>query len=187
MFRPASGGDADTARLLTLAGGVAVAEGIRAGTGLPVELKWPNDVVVGRPRRKLAGILAEAATVAGQIDHVVLGVGINLSAAAYPPELAGRASSLEVELGRPVDRAAVLAETLAALGERYADLRAGRARAVLDRWRALAPSAEGSPVEWTAREGPRAGTAAGIDDDGALLVRRAHGLERIVAGEVRWL
>jgi BirA family biotin operon repressor/biotin-[acetyl-CoA-carboxylase] ligase len=187
VIRPSSGAEADTARLLTLAGGVAVAEGIRAATGLPVELKWPNDVVVGRPRRKLAGILAEGSTVADRIEYVVLGVGINLSAAAYPPDLAGHASSLEVELGRMVDRAAVVAETLAALGERYADLREGRARAVQDRWRRLAPSAEGSPVEWTSRGDARAGTAAGIDDDGALLVRGVEGLERIVAGEVRWV
>src|SRR6185436_9792131 len=44
--------------LLTLASGVAIAEGVGASTGLPVEIKWPNDVMIGR--RKLAGILAEA-------------------------------------------------------------------------------------------------------------------------------
>ena len=46
---------------ITLAGGVAVADGIRRATGLPVEIKWPNDIVedAGRGRRrKLAGILA---------------------------------------------------------------------------------------------------------------------------------
>ena len=52
------------AALLTLASGVAIAEGVRAATGLPAEIKWPNDVLIGR--RKLAGILAEAAAQTGE-------------------------------------------------------------------------------------------------------------------------
>ena len=78
------------APMLTLAGGVAVAEGIRRATGLPVLIKWPNDVVVedahapGR-RRKLAGILAEGSTGQSGLQHVVLGIGINVRPADYPP------------------------------------------------------------------------------------------------------
>src|SRR5262245_20585569 len=67
---------------LTLAGGVAVAEGIRAATALPVEIKWPNDIVTPAPapsgRRKIAGILAEATSAADGLQYVVLGFGINL-------------------------------------------------------------------------------------------------------------
>ena len=94
------------AAIVSLAGGVAVAEGIRAATGLPVEIKWPNDIVVdaglGR-RRKLAGILAEASTTPDGLQYIVLGFGINLRPAAYPPDIADRATSLESELGRAVD------------------------------------------------------------------------------------
>jgi BirA family biotin operon repressor/biotin-[acetyl-CoA-carboxylase] ligase len=192
VFRPGEGladeaAGAAVARRLTLAAGVAAAEAVRGATGLGVELKWPNDLVVGRPRRKLGGLLAEGATVAGRVEFVVLGLGLNLTAAAYPPEIAAIASSLEVELGRPVDAASVAAETLAALAERYADLKRGRAREVLDRWRGLAPSAAGGEVEWTTSRGPVRGTAAGIDDEGALLVRVDDRTERVVTGEVRWL
>src|SRR5437762_3671104 len=104
------------APLLTLAGGVAAAEGIRAACALPVLIKWPNDIVMGeaRARRKLAGILAEASTGADGLQYVILGIGINLRPAAYPPELADRATSIETELGRTVDSGLVLAETLAA-------------------------------------------------------------------------
>lgn len=176
---------------LTLAGGVAVAEGIRAATGLPVQIKWPNDVVIpdggARGRlRKLAGILAEASSGADGLHHVVLGFGINLRPAAYPPAIADRASSLEAELGRPVDGGAVLAETLAALADLLGRLAAGSAGAVLDRWRALAPSARGAPVSWDTAAGPRSGVAAGIADDGALLVRVGDRTERIISGELRW-
>ena len=69
--------------MLTLAAGVAVAEGIRRATGLPAVIKWPNDVVVGDEhapgrRRKLAGILAEGSTGHNGLQHVVLGIGINV-------------------------------------------------------------------------------------------------------------
>ena len=167
--------------LLTLAAGVAIAEGVAAATGLRPDLKWPNDLQVAR--RKLAGILAEGA--AGH--QVVLGYGINVAAAAFPPELQERTTSLESELGRAIGRADVLVETLAALSTRYEDLLAGRFDVILDAWRALSPSAAGRRVSWTTNAGSFSGVTAGIDDHGALLVRVDGGIERVVAGEVVWL
>ena len=148
-------------------------------TSLTVSLKWPNDLYVGR--RKLGGILAEKTG-----DSVVLGYGINIAASSFPPEISDRATSLESELGRPVDRAAVFAETLAALGCRYDDLLAGRFDAILDAWRAVAPAAHGASVSWTAPEGERHGVTAGIDNHGALLVRCVDCMARIVSGELTW-
>jgi BirA family transcriptional regulator, biotin operon repressor / biotin---[acetyl-CoA-carboxylase] ligase len=180
------------ARWLTLAGGVAVAEGIRQATGMPVELKWPNDVVVVAggafaARRKVAGILAEASSGADGLQYVVIGIGINVRTGAFPPELRDRASALEVELGRPVDAARVLVDALTALNRAVSDLRRGTVDDVLARWRALAPSATGAAVEWETPGGVRRGTTAGVDADGALLVRDGSGVERIISGEIRWL
>jgi BirA family biotin operon repressor/biotin-[acetyl-CoA-carboxylase] ligase len=166
--------------LLTLAAGVALAEGVEAATGLAVNLKWPNDLLVSR--RKLAGILAE-----NHGDTVVLGYGINVAATAFPPELGDRATSLESELGREVDRDQVLAATLAALERRYDDLVDGRFDAILDAWRRLAPGASGARVAWTTTAGAESGVTAGIDEHGALLVRVADRIERIVSGEINWL
>jgi len=166
--------------LLTLAAGVAIAEGIEAASGLATALKWPNDVVAGG--RKLAGILAE-----GRGDLVVLGYGINVMAAAFPPELRDRATSLESEVGREVDRDLVLDETLAALSRRYDDLVDGRFDAILDAWRARAPRAVGAKVSWIAQGVARSGVTCGIDDHGALLVRVDDGVERIISGEIQWL
>jgi BirA family biotin operon repressor/biotin-[acetyl-CoA-carboxylase] ligase len=177
---------------ITLAGGVAVAEGIRAATALPVEIKWPNDVVaVGgagfRARRKIAGILAEASSGPDGVEYVILGIGINLRASAFPPELADRAGAIESELGRPVDGGAVLAQVLGALNAAVDDLTRKGPAPVLRRWIALAPSVQGSPIEWDAVGGVKTGTTAGLAADGALLARTSAGLERIIAGEVRWL
>ena len=179
------------APLLTLAGGVAVAEGIRVATGLPVQIKWPNDIVVTdrgtSRRRKLAGILAEASTGGDGLQYVILGFGINLRPAAYPPELADRATSIETELGRAADGPLVLAETLGVLASVFDQLTTGHAHLVLARWRDLAPSSRGARVEWESAAGMLGGISEGIADDGALLVRVGDHVERIISGELRWV
>jgi BirA family biotin operon repressor/biotin-[acetyl-CoA-carboxylase] ligase len=166
--------------LLTLAAGVAIAEGVEAATGLTVDLKWPNDLMVSG--RKLAGILAE-----GGGDTVVLGYGINVLETAFPPELRERATSLQSELGRAVARDLVLDETLAALSQRYGDLVDGRFDAILDAWRRRAPAASGARVTWTTNNATLSGVTDGIDDRGALLVHVGNRVERIVSGELTWL
>lgn len=177
--------DHNPAGLLTLAAGVAIADAVRAVTGLPAEIKWPNDILIGG--RKLAGILAEAVAQAGTLQFIVLGFGVNLQPAAYPPELASRVTSIEAETNRPADRAVMLAEILAAIGERCDDLCAGRFDAILSAWRRLAASLAGAHVEWNTPEGLIRGRAEDIDRHGALLVRVGGRIERVVAGEVRWL
>ena len=170
--------------LVTLAAGVALADGIQAASGLSPVLKWPNDVYLST--RKVAGILAEGGVSPAGAHHVVLGFGINVLPAALPPGISARATSLEGELGRPVDRGLLLASCLSALAERYLDLQAGRGAAVLDAWRARGASLLGRPVEWDADGKLARGVAQDIDEAGALLVRTETGIVRVIAGEVRW-
>jgi BirA family biotin operon repressor/biotin-[acetyl-CoA-carboxylase] ligase len=172
--------------LLTIAAGVALAEGIERATGLRAAIKWPNDLLV--ERRKLAGILAEGVSAPGgtALHAVVLGYGINVQAESYPRELADRATALETELGRPIDRALVFAETLVALDRRYQDLIDEQYDAILAAWRQRAPGRRQAPVNWDGPEGLRRGTTVDIDDRGALIVRTDSGIEHLTAGEVRW-
>jgi BirA family transcriptional regulator, biotin operon repressor / biotin---[acetyl-CoA-carboxylase] ligase len=197
IFRPLSNGvrDDGTTSLLTLMAGVAAAQGVRAATGLAPGLKWPNDLVIEPPGersgfsrfRKLAGILAEGSASGGELQSVVIGIGINLTSAAYPPDVEARATSIEGELGRPVDRAAVLVEVLAALAGWRRALIDGRRRELLETWRTLGPSSRGRRIRWM-RTPDRAivGITQGIDDTGALLVKTDAGVERIIAGDVHW-
>jgi BirA family biotin operon repressor/biotin-[acetyl-CoA-carboxylase] ligase len=181
LLRSPSGGDGRAIGLLTLTAGVALVEAIEAFTGLRSAIKWPNDVYVAR--RKLAGVLAEAV---GTGELVVLGYGINVTPKIYPPELGDRATSLESELGRSIDRWGLCVETLTSLSARYRDLLSGQFDAILDAWRQLAPASRGAAVAWNTPRGVMRGTTAGIDDRGALLVRVGDRIERVVGGEVLW-
>ena len=177
--------------LITLMAGVAVAESVRAVTGLGVDLKWPNDVVIGSAGpdgasgRKIAGILTEALP-PGVGDGVVVGIGVNVGAAAFPPELTGRATALETEIGHPVDRVVLLGELLSRLSRGRAQLDAGGEDPLIARWRELSPTSRGISVVWNGPDVRYRGLTAGIDNSGALLVECEGRTERIVGGEIEW-
>ena len=179
--------------LVTLAAGVAVAEAVRGVSGLPVELKWPNDVVIGRPWRKLAGILCEASALGTSRGVMVVGIGVNLQRAAYPPEVAGRATSLDAECDQPVALVDLVVASLSRVRENVNHLRGGRRAVVLERWRAFGREAlDNRPVAWQDSQGPRRGVACGVSDTGALLVHTTDAvsgqprIEHVIAGDVQW-
>ena len=179
-------------KLVTLMAGVAVADGIRAATKLPVELKWPNDIVIplrnSREKRlaKLGGILTETSRVGKITDAIIVGIGINIGRIDYPPPLRLRASSLEAELGHSVDRASVLVESLAAIVRWREVITGSEIDQIFTRWYELSPTSYGTVVAWD-REGNRQeGVTNGLDSDGALLVRCGHRVERLVSGEFEW-
>ena len=181
------------APLLTLAGGVAVADGIRAATGLPVQIKWPNDIVVAdgagpARRRKLAGILAEASTGAGRsaVRHPRFR---HQPAAGRVSAGAGGSRDVDRDRARPARRTA--ARCWPKRSPRFAACSSGLRRArrircspagARSRRRRAARRSNG-----TRRTASWSGTAAGIADDGALLVRVGDRVERIISGELRWL
>ena len=169
--------------LLTLAAGLAVAEGVGHATGLEAALKWPNDVFCGF---KLAGVLAEGHGIGTPAQHVVVGIGINLRDVEYLTEAEGRATSIEKEMGVAPSAGSVLAEVLAAWCQRYQDLLDGKFARVVDRWRVRASGLAGRPVRWVDGGGAHEGTTTGIDRTGALLVDTGDGVARIASGAVVW-
>lgn len=181
---PAADMPAHVLALLTLAAGVGARRAIARASGLMPALKWPNDVMVGR--RKLAGLLAEGIAIGSPAQIVILGLGLNVSPAAHPDDVLTRATSLEAELGRPIDGETLLDAVLSEVPSAYERLRRGDAEGILTEWRSASPSAVGSRVEWDGPAGVLRGVTAGLDTDGALLVRTDAGLERVIAGELRW-
>lgn len=155
--------------------GLALREAVVAVTGLAPALKWPNDLIVerGEQWRKLAGILAEIGIVAGQAPFLMVGVGLNVETPSEQLSLVSpTATSLLVELGRPVDRAALLEAFLQRLEERYERLRAGWNP--LPEWR-TALAWMGREVWVKAPAGDVHGVAADVLDDGTLVLQTAEG------------
>jgi BirA family biotin operon repressor/biotin-[acetyl-CoA-carboxylase] ligase len=168
---------------------LAVADAIR-DLGLQPAIKWPNDVLVRDG--KVAGVRAELVTRGDRLNHVVLGVGVNLNVTAAALLLAlgeagRRATSLAERLGRPVDRNAFAAGFLNALDAWYAIyLRHGPA-ACHGAWRDL-DIVTGRRVSIRGDSIAVDGRALGANVDGYLQVEGADGLIHTVAsGEVRLL
>lgn len=172
--------------LITLAAGVGIMRTLSVVGVTGAELKWPNDVMVGR--RKLAGVLTEGAHLGTPHATVIVGIGLNLQRAAYPPEVAERAVSL-VELGGEVpsrDGGHLLALLLESLHDVWSHLDAGGHDDIVAMWCRHSPSASGAYVSWDEPGGPMRGCTHGIDATGALHVRTAQGDEVVVRGAVRW-
>jgi BirA family biotin operon repressor/biotin-[acetyl-CoA-carboxylase] ligase len=166
---------------VTLAAGVAVAEAVSA-LGVRPRLKWPNDVLASG--RKLAGILTEMTTQGDRVDHVVLGVGVNVATRVFPDHLAAEATSLALEAGRDVAVEDALDEILARLETWLAVFLAGGVSAVAPAWTAWSGMA-GAAVRVEVGGRQVSGTARGIGTDGALEVVDDRGETlRVTAGDV---
>jgi BirA family transcriptional regulator, biotin operon repressor / biotin---[acetyl-CoA-carboxylase] ligase len=172
----------EQAPLLTLLAAAAVARAVRAQTGLPAVIKWPNDVLVRGA--KVAGILSEMRAQADLIDHLVCGIGINVNAAPAGP-VRTRAASLSGLTGRPVARLPLLRRVLDEVDTLYAAARKRGPAYVLEQWEPLS-AMNGAAVAVDTANGERVeGTAMGVDETGALLVRLESGLtRRFFSGEV---
>lgn len=172
--------------LVTIGAGVAAAEAVAAVTGLPVELKWPNDIVIGRPWRKMGGVLTEVATTGGASTPAVVGVGLNLREATRPAPVAALATSIEAEVGRPCDRAMLVVMLLERICEIVTLLHGEARSAIADRWRHFARTALGARVRWEDERGAHAGIAQDIDEEGALIVTDGTRSTRVMAGSLSW-
>ena len=137
-------------------------EAAKVVAGIEADLKWPNDLLF--QGHKLAGVLAET-----DGDAVVVGIGMNLSAA--PPGAA--------MLGEGVERDAVLAALLDGLDRRYP----GRWDEVASEYRAACATI-GQAVRVELHDESFTGTAADVDDDGRLLVDVGVCLRTVSAGDV---
>jgi BirA family transcriptional regulator, biotin operon repressor / biotin---[acetyl-CoA-carboxylase] ligase len=165
---------------MTLAIGVGLCDAVRA-MGAHAALKWPNDALVRG--RKLAGVLVEAHSQGNRLDAVIMGIGVNLRGSGLPPELAQAAIALDEAAGAPIDRDAFLDHLLAHV-ERWID------RYVASGLSAIAPAWHERMVTGVAARARSAGTelcgeVAGLDGDGALLLRDNLGqLHRVRSGDV---
>src|SRR5258708_7059857 len=169
--------------LLPLASGLAAAEAVRAASGLTIDLRWPNDLLLGP--RKTGGILAEAQTDTGLLAFAVVGIGINVHQRNFAPALSTPGTSLDLESGRITDRQQLLIALLISLTgatRRLLDPEAGRS--VSARLENASTWIRGREVEV---HGPQActGVTEGLDEHGFLWVRTMAGLVKVQTGGTR--
>jgi len=159
---------------------LAVGDALREAAGVRTDIKWPNDLLSGE--RKICGILAEAIdTPAGRA--VILGIGINLTENAYPPEIANVATSVSEAAGMEADREQILAALSDTLSRWYARLE--EPGQIIDAWSNRSSYAIGKLVQVSNGDDVWQGTTCGVEPDGALRLRTSSGEIKLVrAGDV---
>ena len=170
------------AGVVPLLASVAAAEVVAEVTGLDVRIKWPNDLLIGG--KKVAGILTELAAELGEIDYLVIGLGLNanfsfsdLGDSRLP------ATTLMDETGRAVDRARLIADIVNRFLSDLPGLSEG-VDSILARWRARSATL-GREVTVTAAGKGFTGEAVDLDGEGGLIVVDKDGRRPVFrAGEV---
>ena len=172
ILRPAC--DAARATELGFVAALAVADVVPAGR--KVRVKWPNDVMVDGG--KVAGILLESSIAqGGLVEHVIAGIGVNVSIAPQLPEMRYPGAALGGSVGTALE---LLAQSLA---RRLSEWRHDGFGAVREAWLAKAGPL-GADVDVRLGEELVSGCFAGLDREGALLLDTAAGRRRIVSGEL---
>jgi len=171
------------APILTLMAGVATQQTLSAATGLSVDIRWPNDLLVNG--KKVAGILTEMNAELGWLHSVVLGIGINVNHSAMPAELKPTATSLRIESQRPWSRVQIFVALLKELERYYHLLLEKGSAAIAERWAAASTYAVGKRIRIVTAEAESLATTLGLDPKGALRVQYDDCREGVlVAGEV---
>jgi BirA family biotin operon repressor/biotin-[acetyl-CoA-carboxylase] ligase len=171
------------APLLTMMAGLSARTAIEAVTGLSVDLKWPNDLLIRG--KKAGGILTEMYAEPGQIRFVIVGIGLNVNQEKFSGELAERATSLRVEAGKAQSRMELLVRLLREFEADYSRfLREGLA-SVVARFESASSYARGKRVRVSTGVESYTGTTAGLGPEGLLQVEREDGrLMTVIAGDV---
>lgn len=165
--------------VVNLALGLATADAIVRVAGVPSDLRWPNDVLIGG--RKCAGILAQL-----QTGALLAGIGINVNQASFPPELSSIATSLRLETGREHSVTELLDSLMETTAEQMNILVQQGKDAILRTFAQSSSYAAGRRV--VVDQGPNQlrGTTDGLDANGFLMVRQDNGVRiQIIAGGVR--
>lgn len=173
----------NNASMLTLVAALAVAKAITSVTGEEAMIKWPNDIVVNG--KKVCGILTEMNAQFDYINHIVVGIGINVHNERFPKEISQMASSLMIEAGgKRFHRAQIIAETMAYF-EQYYDtfLKTQDLSALVREYDKLLVNRNKSVRVLDPKE-PFDGKAMGITPKGELIVDTWESRKLVSSGEV---
>jgi BirA family biotin operon repressor/biotin-[acetyl-CoA-carboxylase] ligase len=151
--------------------------------GVEPSIKWPNDLLLAG--RKVAGILAEGVVAQGGLAGAVLGTGVNLAMSASDlAEIDQPAASLNLALGRPVDREEFLALLLDEFFSRYDSFAQSGFPLIRSEYLALTPFL-GKPIAVDSLGSRISGTASDVTESGSLVVLTPQGRIEITVGDLQ--
>ena len=174
--------DPRNAPMITLIAGISVCVASRRVTGLPVTIKWPNDVIIDN--KKICGILTEMSSEIGNINYVVVGIGVNVNSESFPDDISDIATSLKIESNKNIKRKVLLNEILKEFENNYLDyIKDCDFSKFRDKYRELC-STINQEINVIGRETYPA-TAIDINENGELIVEKSDGSREVVfSGEV---
>jgi BirA family transcriptional regulator, biotin operon repressor / biotin---[acetyl-CoA-carboxylase] ligase len=162
--------------------GLAIAKTL-AALGLKVDLKWPNDLLVGN--RKIGGILVQSAMEAGALKYAVVGFGINVNTRSFPESLKETATSIFIEREEPADRESILAGILMHFEKLYLEMAEVSWEDFSKQVEQKSSFIRDCEVRIENHEGVTEGITAGLDSYGGLIVNTAEGARVFYSGEVQ--
>lgn len=166
--------------MINLGAAISVAQAIENLYQLNVELKWPNDVLIGK--KKIAGILIESTSKGNKISKLVVGIGINVNQPNFPGKFDIPPTSVRKEFHSLVSREKLLSEVLnnfeSILDEAKEDY-----KKILNNWRSRCKMI-GEKVKIVDEEKTKFGLFEDIDDDGFLILKQGEKREKIHYGDV---
>jgi BirA family biotin operon repressor/biotin-[acetyl-CoA-carboxylase] ligase len=165
---------------MTLLAAVAISEAVDEQTGADVKIKWPNDLLIDG--KKVAGILTESKIFGQTVEHVIVGIGVNVNTAML--DLPEGAVSLKHLTGREYDLRKILDDILARFDFWYEDSRQNGFESMLVRWRELC-GIFGWEVRIHQEKGVLEGVAIDIAEDGGLVIQKSDGsMVKVMSGDV---
>ncbi|NDJ52002.1 MAG: biotin--[acetyl-CoA-carboxylase] ligase [Chloroflexi bacterium] len=168
---------------LVMVCGLGIAEGCAIAAGVPITMKWPNDLHING--KKVAGILPESSLTGDQLDWALVGMGVNVNQdMARDPYLSSIATSLRSTTGKMIDRAALLAQILKRINSWYKRIQSPQ---LALEWRYICATL-GRRIEVKVGEGVLRGQAQTLDDEGALILQDEQGkMHRLTISEATLL
>lgn len=170
------------APMLTLLTALAVAKAVNQVTGLNAVIKWPNDILING--KKICGILTEMSAQPDYVNHIVIGVGINVHNEVFSEELKGRATSIYIESGKHIHRASLIEAVWEAFEVYYEKfLKTQDMSALVPEYDALLAN-RNQQVRVLDPKDPFEGVAQGITARGELIVDTWEARRLVSSGEV---
>ncbi|MCI5951515.1 MAG: biotin--[acetyl-CoA-carboxylase] ligase [Anaerostipes sp.] len=171
------------ASMVTIVAALAMTKAMEKITGMEIRIKWPNDVVLNG--KKVCGILTEMSAELEEIHYIIVGIGINANTESFPEDIQDRATSIYLESGKKVERAAFIAEFCVQFEQYYERfLEMGNLAFLKEEYESYLINI-GREVKIIKKKEERVRKALGINELGELIVAKSDGTTEIIfSGEV---